>query len=149
MELLIVGVVIFIVIILIMRVFGAWMLRINEVIDQQKETNKLLERLCKANGEPQVWKDATIREIKVNLTEKEIQDKKLGIVYSPSETDNYQIKIENVKEGSSCDLQGIKIGDIITKLNGVKISKRADLDLKIQELKRFKVNQYEFIVKRK
>ena len=36
--------------ILIMRLLGAWMLRINDVIAQQKETNRLLRLMAIADG---------------------------------------------------------------------------------------------------
>ena len=42
MEFLIIGLVLIIVGVLITRAFGAWMLRINEVIREQKKTNDIL-----------------------------------------------------------------------------------------------------------
>lgn len=38
---------ILIIFILLLRAIGSWMLRINDVINTQKETNKLLEKILK------------------------------------------------------------------------------------------------------
>ena len=38
---------VFAIIIIITRLFGAWMLRINEIIVEQKKTNELLSELIK------------------------------------------------------------------------------------------------------
>ena len=44
-EIIFIVIVVFVLGILIVRAFGAWMLRINEVINELKETNRLLREL--------------------------------------------------------------------------------------------------------
>lgn len=125
-------VIIFIVIILIMRVVGAWMLRINEVIEQQHETNKLLKKLC-MNVESKEAKEIEKEKIiEVTLTDGELEDKKLGISYNDLSGD---VKIDNIETSSSCYKSGLRIDDIIVSLNGKIIRSIDDLTNEIKKIK--------------
>lgn len=125
-------VIIFIVIILIMRVVGAWMLRINEVIEQQHETNKLLKKLC-MNVENKEAKEVEKEKIiEVTLTDRELEDKKLGISYNDLSGD---VKIDNIETSSSCYKSGLRVDDIIVSLNGEIIRHMDDLTNEIKKIK--------------
>lgn len=134
-------VIIFIVIILVMRVVGAWMLRINEVIEQQHETNKLLKKLCMNVESKENKKVEEEKIIEVTLTDKELEDKKLGISYNELSGD---VKIDNIETSSSCYKSGLRVDDIIVSLNGKIIRRMDDLTNEIKKIKNTGSTVYNF-----
>lgn len=134
-------VIIFIVFILVIRVFGAWMLRINEVIEQQHETNKLLKKLCMDVVDKKIEETEKDKEIEVILTEKEIKEKKLGISYNDLSGD---VKIDNIETSSSCYRCGLRVDDIIVSLNGKNIRCKDDLTNEITKIKESGSSIYKF-----
>lgn len=144
MESIIISVCGFIVTILILRSLGAWMFRINELIDQQKETNKLLERQYNFMTRNEVGKFEE-KEIKIVLTDEEVENNELGITFR----DGKNVKLSGVKSGSSCDKQGLMLNDMILKLNGEKVYSKEDLIRKIKAVRNERAANYDFVVKRK
>ena len=57
-----------------------------------------------------------------------VQEAVLGIEFSPSESGDIEgVKISSLPDNSQAKKAGIKVGDIITKINNVKISQFSDL----------------------
>ena len=57
-----------------------------------------------------------------------VQEVAMGILYSSKENESIDgVKVSNIVEDGSADEAGIKKGDVIKKINHIKISKYADL----------------------
>lgn len=145
---LILGGVIFILVLLVLRCVGAWMLRIDEVIVNQKETNKLLERIYLKSIKDGVVSSESNDNIKLTVDLNIMEEKKLGIIYSNSKIEDFKVKVDEVITGSVCDLSGIEKGDTILSLNGVSILHRQDLTNEIRKIKKSNNLIFNFEIKR-
>lgn len=105
-----------------------------EIKEEEKEVNLTEEKKEKV--------------IKVNLTEEEVQTKILGIAYDHSLEENKGVVIHDLKNGSSCHKFGLKVNDLIIKLNHYDVKNIMDLQNIVKRNQDEGNSVYNFVVLR-